>query len=767
MGPDEHQRTGPGSRLALLIACLAIMLVASAAFGRVYQGRYPTLALMAAAAGAILVAGLLERWNVLVSVVATVAGLAVAVGLLIYPETTWWGLPTPDTWERVQASWAAVGRVARSEVPPALPLAPLLLASITATWAAAFATHALAVRAASPFLALFPAGALLAFASLVVQDGSRPLYVVLFLAAAMGLLFADGLRRVGQWGPVSVWSGPRRWRRTAAAHTRAARRVALACLLLAVFAPGILPGYRADGILSAQGFGGLDHISIDPIVDIRPSLLRNPAIEVFTVQSDRPAYWRFMALNEFTGRHWLARDAYAADGVAVGGGSLEPLTRAESNVTILHQHFEYSRLVQPWLVAAFDPVAISSPDSSLRYDPETSTIVDPNGTSKELTYDVTSRYAQPTPEQLDQVSGFEPWAVQRFTALPADTPPQVLQIAQGLTADEPTHYRKILAIQRHLRSFRYDESVEAGHATNDVLQFLTQTQAGFCEQFAGSMAVLLRSLGIPARVAVGFTSGTYDKAADVWRVGTNNAHTWVEVLFPSYGWLAFEPTPGRGNPSASPYQIPPLRPGSTAECLLVPGAAAIEGACGREGGASRPDPTSGGPSPAPGARPVDPKPVEQPSRGAGQGVLGRIGGWDAVPWVGLGLGVALVLGLPVAKVFRRRRALARAVAPRERVLAAYGALGAEAADLGLPRRRDETLVEYRRRLRDRVAFSNGHLDRLTALAGRAAYSDRDIEAEAAESAVQDLRQAAHDLRRWAGVPRRVLGLYRVRLPARR
>src|SRR5204863_3849194 len=82
--------------------------------------------------------------------------------------------------------------------------------------------------------------------------------------------------------------------------------------------------------------------------------------------------------------------------------------------------------------------------------------------------------------------------------------------------------------------------------------FVTRTKAGYCQHFAGAMALMLRYLGIPARVAAGFTSGSYDSQKHEWRVYDRNAHTWVEVWFKGYGWLPFDPTPGRGNLSG-PY----------------------------------------------------------------------------------------------------------------------------------------------------------------------------------------------------------------------
>ena len=749
---------GPRSRIALLIATLALTLVAAAAFGRVYVGREPTLHLMAAAAAAVALAALFERRNVVLATVASAVGLAIAIGLLIYPNTTRYGLPTFRTWDSVRHSWAAVGRAARSEAPPAIPLDPLILASITAMWAAAFAAHALAVRAASPFLALLPPGALLAFASLVVNDGSRPAYVIAFLGAAMALLYADGLRRVGQWGPIAVWSGPRRWRTASSSHTRSARRVALTCLGIALFAPGILPGFKAAGIISVGPGANPDAISIDPVVDIRPSLLRNPELEVFTVKSDRPAYWRFTALDQFTGRLWLNDDAYVARGRDTTGGRLEPDTKPQSNITILRQEFRYSRLVQPQLVAAYDPVDISLEDAHLRYDPRNSTIVEPNGTRKDLTYTVRSRFSQPTAEQLRGIEAFDPLDVERYTQLPADTPGAIRETALELTKDESTPYGRIMAIQRHLRTFRYDESVQPGHGVNDIVRFLEQTKAGYCEQFAGSMAVLLRSLGIPARVAVGFTAGTYDKANDVWRVTTRNAHTWVEVAFPRFGWLAFEPTPGRGNPSASTYQVPPLRAGTT-ECLTIPGSTRLSNPCA--GQEDEPNAAGQPAEPSPGRTGATEPKAESPAAGGKGGI--RSIRWPAVgPWAALGVVLLFLIGVPTVKTLRRRRALAEGMVPKERVLAAFRLLSDRGADLGFRRRSSETPWEYRSRLRARIPFSDGHLDRLTVAAARAFYSDREFDAEQADAVVADYRQATQDMQRWAGITRRVTGLYRVR-----
>src|SRR5207237_1214004 len=97
-----------------------------------------------------------------------------------------------------------------------------------------------------------------------------------------------------------------------------------------------------------------------------------------------------------------------------------------------------------------------------------------------------------------------------------------------------------------------------------LVEFVTKTRAGYCQHFAGAMALMLRYLGIPARVAVGFSSGRYDAKRGVWTVTDHDAHAWVEVWFRGYGWLPFDPTPPVGRPErgqlSPPYAVHDARP---------------------------------------------------------------------------------------------------------------------------------------------------------------------------------------------------------------
>ena len=124
--------------------------------------------------------------------------------------------------------------------------------------------------------------------------------------------------------------------------------------------------------------------------------------------------------------------------------------------------------------------------------------------------------------------------------------------AQRLRADARTPYGAVVAIETWLRStggFVYDESPPATDGAPPLAHFVAEAKRGYCQHFAGAMALMLRMLGIPARVAVGFTSGTYEDGG--WTVTNHNAHAWVEVWFPNYGWLPFDPTPSRGSLAAS------------------------------------------------------------------------------------------------------------------------------------------------------------------------------------------------------------------------
>jgi transglutaminase-like putative cysteine protease len=109
-------------------------------------------------------------------------------------------------------------------------------------------------------------------------------------------------------------------------------------------------------------------------------------------------------------------------------------------------------------------------------------------------------------------------------------------------------YAAVIALEAWFRSgvFRYDESPPVPRTAPPLVAFVTGHRRGYCQHFAGAMALMLRYLGIPARVGAGFTTGRFNVDRGEWTVSDTNAHTWVEAWFAGYGWLPFDPTPGRG-----------------------------------------------------------------------------------------------------------------------------------------------------------------------------------------------------------------------------
>jgi hypothetical protein len=140
------------------------------------------------------------------------------------------------------------------------------------------------------------------------------------------------------------------------------------------------------------------------------------------------------------------------------------------------------------------------------------------------------------------------------------------KLAGDVVSSAPTPYEKAVKLQNWFTSGRFTYSLDAPSHVNGALRdFLFTSRTGYCEQFASSMALLARILGIPARVGMGYTAGTQQQDGG-WVVRTKDAHAWPELYFSGVGWLRFEPTPGgdggQGSATVPTYTAPQLLPGS-------------------------------------------------------------------------------------------------------------------------------------------------------------------------------------------------------------
>jgi hypothetical protein len=741
MDAAKHSTEHDG-RLLLTLAIAVLAGASATALGRVFEGPAPAARLVLAGGAAVLVGTLLERRHVALSLTVATVGLLTLLGLTVFPRTTWFGLPTMETVQTLARALGRVGQHAGEQKAPVEAIPSIFSASLIGVWCAAYASHLLAARAGSPVLALLPPAAILGFTGIVLDGGPELGHAGAFLVASMAVLFAAGLRDLRLWGPV-LPRRPRQSLRIAGGPVgRRARWLGAGALAGALLLPGILPGYGSDPVIDVDGRGG--RVAISPLVDIRPSLRRTEPIELFTVRAERAAYWRLFTVDRFTGRLWISTEEEGIQGsTVVQGRETLPEEGSRGRGRALRQEFTITGLGGSHFPAAYVPWSVDLP-AAARYDPVRGTLASVEGAMpRDVRYSVVSSVLSPAAAELDRPFDFS-GVPDRYRDLPSDLPPAVTQLAEELTAGTRSPFRQALALQSYLRSFEYDEAFPAGHGTDDLLYFLEQRR-GYCEQFSATMAVFLRALGYPARVAVGFTPGTRDPSG-VYRVTTDEAHAWTEMYFPGYGWLAFEPTPTRANPVAASYlDASVIIGGSEPDGRLDP---PIPGASGNRAGQL--------------------EHFERRTRGTfGEGGIDPEGlpaeqrpGW-LLPALGLlGLVLLAVAAVPTAKAIRRRRRLRRARTPDQLVLAAFGMFEGHAADLGLGRRPDETLEEYRVRLRAAVRFSDGHLERLTGLAARALYSDRPSTPEEAVGALQDARAGRLDLRRHVGRPRALVGAVR-------
>jgi hypothetical protein len=177
-------------------------------------------------------------------------------------------------------------------------------------------------------------------------------------------------------------------------------------------------------------------------------------------------------------------------------------------------------------------------------DPWGIDLIQARAVTAQAAYEAVSWVPTATPDELRMASTDYPdWAADVYLTLPEELPERVGELAEEITADAPTAYDQALALQDYLRGYEYNLDLSAPPADRDVVDyFLFDLQEGYCDYYASAMVVMARSLGIPARLAFGYATGAYDLELEAYQVTRADAHSWVEIYFPEYGWIRFEPT---------------------------------------------------------------------------------------------------------------------------------------------------------------------------------------------------------------------------------
>jgi Transglutaminase-like superfamily/TgpA N-terminal domain len=317
---------------------------------------------------------------------------------------------------------------------------------------------------------------------------------------------------------------------------------------------------------------------------------------VFKVRASGPRrglYWRATTLDEYTGTAWeedrelgQANEAERIEASRrdrfLPGAAMQQRGWIRQEVTVAAFRDEH-------LVGSAQPMRWEPPEGATTRADDAEVVTLPDGLQRDQRYTVWSYVPQARPSRLANSGTNYPAPIQRFlevlypVPLPVFGAPGREQIMEGFftqfgddfvvqaheelylealdvvgQADSP--YAAAVALEAWFRTeggFTYNETPPPFAPEPPLTFFALDSKQGYCQQFAGAMAVMLRMLGVPARVAAGFTSGTYDAEKREWTVTDHNAHTWVEVFFPGFGWLPFDPTPGRGQLGATYSAVSP------------------------------------------------------------------------------------------------------------------------------------------------------------------------------------------------------------------
>lgn len=472
------------------------------------------------------------------------------------PELLLWrflGVALPRFWQELQAAPAA-----------GIPGATLLvsMAGIIATWIGAIVLGWAVARRRPSFIASQPLiGAL---AIITILNGSKGSGLVIGLGLLLLLAVATAHRAHEQ-----------HWERVNADYSEelvwdvlgASALVATAVLSLAFLLPTSIPSLVVDLFWPTSelpsGIAALDKqvqrdrrqpaaevgISKLPTVSLGVSLAQDtPETLALRIKTDGPLaatawprYWRTRLLTSYDGRQWWAN------------AKVSPFTQSLSNTDPLPagaivQDIEDLRLYQDVLAVQPAIIGLSVAANGERL---------PDGSLAAITSTTTGgryRVISLPPEltvPLDQ-NQVPPVDLSANLAIPLNYSPRVRDLARSIVGQKASALEKAIALESYLRNLPYSYTVRPVPAEGDAVdQFLFEMREGYCTYYASAMVVMARSLGIPARVAIGYATGSYDSAFGGYVVREADAHAWPELLIDGR-WLPFEPTPIQPLPARQP-----------------------------------------------------------------------------------------------------------------------------------------------------------------------------------------------------------------------
>jgi hypothetical protein len=414
------------------------------------------------------------------------------------------------------------------------------------------------------FLTVLGVTSMLASAILTVETGFL-IALAIFLVLAVSTFTALEIRR----GATGAVSPPLELRSTLARKLN--RALGLTSVLVAASAlvvggaiffviPRFTTGYMSALNLRPDLMTGFSNdITLGEIGKIK----RNSAVVMRIRVDGDPARaenvrWRGIVLTDFDGKRWFRseHDSVVITPTPDGQYLLKPVPFSPGESYPLR----YTVLMEPIATDAIflaahaetvrgrfgfdsDRLGLAQRSGFLFLD-KTGSLFNPAHNETRVRYEGRSRVPVVPPSELRRIAALYPEPVRRIYLQLPPLDPRIKKLAADITAGQKNEYDKVASIERYLRT-RYTYTLDLrGPQTDDPLAyFLFVRHAGHCEYFAAAMTVMLRAIGIPARYAGGFLPGEYNDVGGDYIVRESDAHTWVEVYFPGYDWITFDPTP--------------------------------------------------------------------------------------------------------------------------------------------------------------------------------------------------------------------------------
>ncbi|MCC3359447.1 transglutaminaseTgpA domain-containing protein [Bacillus sp. REN16] len=285
---------------------------------------------------------------------------------------------------------------------------------------------------------------------------------------------------------------------------------------------------------------------------------------VFNANTEKRHYWRVETKDTYTGKGWklsgeAEKEIFYDENTALNW--YETKTEVEEFETEIQMDLKYSHIVYPLGLSSVE----ADPDIHFSVNTLSEKVSTYRGNDEVKLDSYSLHYEYPKyyinhlkevtePGSLEQDAIFR----ERYTQLPVDLPERVKELAAEITSSLTNRYDQVKAVENYFQvnGFVYDtQDVAIPEGDQDYVdQFLFDTKMGYCDNFSTSMVVLLRAADIPSRWVKGYTEGQRIEL-NSYEITNNNAHSWVEVYFPEFGWVPFEPTKGFSNSNLFSYDL--------------------------------------------------------------------------------------------------------------------------------------------------------------------------------------------------------------------